>query len=135
MKLHLFARGAVAALILTAALVGMAGPAAALPGPVEDFYRDVVEPLPGTVDQAIEDACDTADCAGIFQDIADLQQGVNEDIEFLTEELPCEQTGNCSTVEERVAAAQSEIDGIRELAISAIRAILCFAGQTQTCED
>lgn len=97
MKLHAFARGTVAALIIAGGLTTMAGPAAALPGPIEDVYRDVVEPLPGEVLDAIEGACQTADCDGIQQEIADLAQGIEEDIEFLTEELPCEIGGLCPT--------------------------------------
>ena len=83
LKLHVIARGAVAALLIGGASLGLAGPASA-EGPIEDTINDVGEAVDGaqqTVLNAVNDACDNANCT---ERIAEIRQGAMEDLEYIT---------------------------------------------------
>ena len=84
MKLQVIGRGAVSALLIGGVVTGMAGAAAA--GPIEDAYREVQQ-VPGKVADAVDDACTAANCAGIQGEIDEVEQGLDEDIQFLQEEF------------------------------------------------
>jgi hypothetical protein len=87
------------AAVAVAGVMGAASPSSA--GPVEDLYRDTVEPVVdptvATVEQTVDEQtqCDPSNgtwCAFVFRTVENARGDVVEDIQFIRD-LPCEELG------------------------------------------